>query len=169
MVMISIRIAFRSTECLSKGTTSVILSASEFRLKLIICRCFRVAKKRSGAKKNERTPAAEQEASGETHSGACRQHFFETDNQCQRGDPENVHYAGNKEQSHQSPTAARTKCTVFETHPKRADPSFAPACHDEFEWAAATGEATLFQRRELKEAGDKKQWAAEPRARAGHC
>ncbi len=73
-----------------------------------------------------------------------------------------------EEQAHQSPAAAGAKEPVFEAHPEGAARAFPPAGHDEFEGSAALGEAGVFERGELKDAGGDEQDAAEPGAAAGH-
>ena len=111
---------------------------------------------------------------GQNHAGsgaepeAAREEFFQSDEQGERRDPEDVHDAGDEEQTHEGPAAAGAEEAVFHPHPESSARAFPPSRHDEFEGGAAVREAGVLERGELKNAGGEEQNAAEPRAAAGH-
>ena len=97
-----------------------------------------------------------------------RKYFFQTDEDGERGNPNEVHHACDKEKDHQCPATTGAKSSVFNTHCERATPTIAPASHDEFDGTATMGETTMFQRRELERASRQQENAAEHCTRAGH-
>ena len=88
--------------------------------------------------------------------------------ECVRGDPEQIHDAAPKEQTHQSPAATQTKTAVPETHSKRAAHSRLPVFRDERGGRAAMLEAGILEGAELVDAGCDQDSCTEGRARAHH-
>lgn len=115
-----------------------------------------------------RAPRRQNDAGGGAEPDAAWEQFFQADEHCDRGDPDDIHDAGDEEQAHQGPATAGAEEAVIEPHPESSAGAFAPTGHDKIERRAALSEAGMLEWGELKDAGSEEEKAAEPRAAAGH-
>ena len=110
-------------------------------------------------------PEREQRACSSTDEGPARQNFFQSDKHRQNRDPEEIHHPENEEQRHQRPAATDAKQTMLQSHDECAAPALPPMARDKFERRAAMSQAAAFERRELKNASQQEENAAEESAR----
>ncbi len=94
-------------------------------------------------KKQPYPPARQENTSRSPEHELPGQNLFEPDENRERGDPEQIHYSKNKEQSHQRPAAAGAEQSVRQPHHESSGPALAPMGRDELERGATTSQAAL--------------------------